>query len=194
MATQMVEFMKIAECNALVYTASMGGKIDSIRENLSFLDYLIPVDASEENASVLPFQLVVAKGQEALEKGDTAFLDHEIDMGAMCAILFTSGTSGTSKGVMLSHGNLTAAVNASCDAMQYDRDDSLVSVLPIHHTYELTCGQFAASNLGSSSISAMVCATRHEILRISNPLCWFWFPCFWKLCTSESGRNCAARV
>ncbi len=148
---QMVEFMKIAECCALVYTASMDSKIESIRENLSFLDYLIPVDGSGSGKNILPFQSVIVKGQEAIEKGDTTFLDHEINMESMCAVLFTSGTSGTSKGVMLSHGNLTAAINASCDAMQYDRDDSLVSVLPIHHTYELTCGQFAASNLGVTS-------------------------------------------
>lgn len=145
---QMVEFMKIAECSALVYTSSMNSKIESIKKDLSFLDYLIPADASVSGESVLPFQAVIAKGQEALEKGDTAFLDHEIDMQSMCAVLFTSGTSGTSKGVMLSHGNLTAAVNASCDGVQRDRDDSLVSVLPIHHTYELTCGQLAGSNMG----------------------------------------------
>jgi len=148
---QMVEFMKIAECNALVYTASMNSKIEAIREELSFLDYLIPVCTENSDKKILPFQTVADSGQEALESGSTAFADYKMDMDALSVILFTSGTSGTSKGVMLSQGNLVAAINASCNTMQHDRDDSLVSVLPIHHTYELTCGQFAASNLGITS-------------------------------------------
>lgn len=148
---QMVEFMKIAECNVLVYTASMNSKIEAIREELSFLDYLIPVSTENSDEKILPFQTVTASGQEAMESGSTAFADYEMNMDALSVILFTSGTSGTSKGVMLSQGNLVAAINASCNTMQHDRDDSLVSVLPIHHTYELTCGQFAASNLGITS-------------------------------------------
>jgi long-chain acyl-CoA synthetase len=68
----------------------------------------------------------------------------------MCAILFTSGTTGTSKGVMLSQRNLTAATNASCQSMEYDDRNRFVSVLPMHHSYEVTCGHFAIQNLGAS--------------------------------------------
>ena len=58
----------------------------------------------------------------------------------MCAILFTSGTTGTSKGVMLSHRNIATAINGSWRMIDVGPDDVLVSVLPIHHTYEMTCG------------------------------------------------------
>ena len=71
-------------------------------------------------------------------------------MQEMCALLFTSGTTGTSKGVMLSQKNLTAAVNASCLSMSYDHKNTFVSVLPPHHTYELTCGNLAMINIGGS--------------------------------------------
>lgn len=61
----------------------------------------------------------------------------EVTEDDLAAILFTSGTTGRSKGVMLSHGNLID--NATC----YDDGDfhgcKLLSVLPIHHVYCLTC-------------------------------------------------------
>jgi len=72
-------------------------------------------------------------------------------MDEMCALLFTSGTTGTSKGVMLSHRNLYTAANACCQCTRYDSKDSIVSVLPIHHTFELTTMHIAASNLGIST-------------------------------------------
>lgn len=53
------------------------------------------------------------------------------------------GTTGSSKGVMLSHRNLTAAADAACRATRFDRNSRFVSVLPIHHTYELTCAHLA---------------------------------------------------
>ena len=145
---QMVEFLKIAECSALVYTASMAKRIDALRKDLAFLDYLIPAVAEEGDADVLPLGAVIAKGQEALEGGDTAFMDLVPDTDAMASIMFTSGTSGTSKGVVLSHKNFVASINASCDCTQYDKDDVLVAVLPIHHAYELICGELSAYNMG----------------------------------------------
>ncbi len=148
---QAIEFMKIANCSALVYTSGMNKKIEGAIDKMAFLDALIPVDSEYAGDKVIPFQVMCAEGAFAVESGDTSFDDHRFDMDAVSAILFTSGTTGSSKGVMLSHGNFVAAVNASADAMQYDRDDTLVSVLPIHHTYELTCGQLTASNLGMTT-------------------------------------------
>jgi long-chain acyl-CoA synthetase len=67
----------------------------------------------------------------------------------MSALLFTSGTTGTSKGVMLSNHNLTAATNASVLSMSYDDRNTFVSCLPPHHSYEITCGHFAIMDLGA---------------------------------------------
>ena len=54
-------------------------------------------------------------------------------------MLFTSGTTGTSKCVMLCQKNIFAAVNAAVETVCFSADDVVVSVLPIHHTYELMC-------------------------------------------------------
>lgn len=87
--------------------------------------------------------------QEIIENGkgkDDAF-DYDSDIERMAVMLFTSGTTGTSKCVMLSEKNVCAAVNAACDSVYFFPNDVLLSVLPVHHTYELCC-TIAGMNYG----------------------------------------------
>ena len=140
-------FLKIAECSAVVYTASLTKKFKEIAEKLP-MEYYIPVTPEEDDA--MSFDKIIEIGQAALDEGDDFFDTNELDMDKMSILLFTSGTTGTSKGVMLSHNNIICCINASCNATQYCKDDKFVSVLPIHPTYELAAGQLALSNQGAS--------------------------------------------
>lgn len=88
----------------------------------------------------VPFREYVGYGRSLVEGGDDTYKNITIDPDAMCAILFTSGTTGTSKGVMLSHRNIASAINGSYRMIDVTDDDVMLSVLPIHHTYEMTCG------------------------------------------------------
>lgn len=141
-------FMRLAKCSALVYTSAMNGKIEERIDKLGFLEYLIPQKSDADSEKILSFDSILKIGQTALDSGDTRFDDAELDLEKVCAILFTSGTTGTSKGVMLNQRNLVASANASCLSTQYGPDDCCVSVLPIHHTYEMTTGHLAVANLG----------------------------------------------
>ncbi|HPO04822.1 MAG TPA: AMP-binding protein, partial [Bacillota bacterium] len=67
-------------------------------------------------------------------------LDAVIERDSMNILLFTSGTTGLSKGVMLSHGNIVEDLMASPTLLWVSPEDIFFSVLPIHHTYECTCG------------------------------------------------------
>ncbi|MBF6559609.1 MAG: AMP-binding protein [Candidatus Binataceae bacterium] len=58
----------------------------------------------------------------------------------LASIVFTSGTTGTPKGVMLSHGNFTAEVAMLARVFALGADDTVLSILPLHHTLEFTCG------------------------------------------------------
>ena len=147
---QAANFMKIAKCVAVVYTPAMNKKIEEALPYLDFIEYFIPVSAERCGNRILPFCDVIAEGNSALSAGDTRFYDIEPDMEKMSALFFTSGTTGTSKGVMLSQKNIVAAANASCRSTQYGIDDVFVSVLPIHHTYELVPAQISATNLGGT--------------------------------------------
>lgn len=63
--------------------------------------------------------------------------DSEPKEDDIAAILFTSGTTGKSKGVMLSNGNLID--NTTCEPNQIEHDTKRLTVLPIHHVFCLTC-------------------------------------------------------
>lgn len=73
---------------------------------------------------------------EQLRKENEGEYETEIDPGQLCTILFTSGTTGKSKGVMLSHRNLTD--NAVCLDMKIPAGTVTMTLLPINHVYCLT--------------------------------------------------------
>lgn len=72
---------------------------------------------------------------------DKKLLDNvTVDPEATTAILFTSGTTGVSKGVCLSQKNICSVVMGAAGVIKVTPEDQLLSILPIHHTYECTVG------------------------------------------------------
>ena len=146
-------FFEFTDAEALFYTAGMNKHIAEIAKRSPRLRYIVaiqPDDTPFPDDRFLTYEEVLAMGDEELEKGNDSYQHITLDMEKMCAIICTSGTTGTSKGVMLSQRNLTAAVNSSSLSMSYDDENTFVSVLPAHHTYEMTCGNLALMNVGSS--------------------------------------------
>jgi len=68
----------------------------------------------------------------------------------LAALLYTSGTTGTPKGVMLSHKNLLSNVAAGLDVFPIKADDRLLSILPLAHSYECTVGFLTPLRTGAS--------------------------------------------
>jgi len=64
----------------------------------------------------------------------------EIDPESLAVLIYTSGTTGTSKGVMLSHRNIISNLKSVEKVIPLDENDTLVSIIPMHHTFEATCG------------------------------------------------------
>lgn len=58
----------------------------------------------------------------------------------LASIIYTSGTTGEPKGVMLTHGNFTSLLAALAPIFPLTERDRILSVLPLHHTFEFTCG------------------------------------------------------
>jgi long-chain acyl-CoA synthetase len=67
----------------------------------------------------------------------------------LASILFTSGTTGRPKGVMLTHANFTSLIAALAPLFPLSSGDAVVSVLPLHHTFEFTCGMLLPLSRGA---------------------------------------------
>ena len=93
---------------------------------------------------------VMEKGRALLASGDKTYANAEVLPDDVNIILFTSGTTGVSKGVMLSHRNICSNLMNICAVFKITEDDRVFSVLPLHHTYECTCGHLAEIYVGAS--------------------------------------------
>ena len=104
------------------------------------IECLVNFNTEAERDGVLSWKALVEEGKKLVDEGDRSFLDAPVDYEAMNILLFTSGTTGASKGVMLSHKNIAADLMVSPTVLKVHDWDIFFSVLPLHHTYECTCG------------------------------------------------------
>lgn len=128
-----------AEVSAVVYSRKLEGEVLEAIRDLPGIRYVINMTAANDEEGRLSMSRLVAQGKEGLREGDRSFVDAEIDPDAMCSLLFTSGTTGLAKGVMLSHRNLTSNVYNMSQYVSIPPNYIGLSVLPMHHTYEMTC-------------------------------------------------------
>ena len=131
-----------SKARALIYSDKLESVVDNAVEGLEHLKYLISMDALEDSAQKLSLKKMIIKGHEYIHNGKTEYINAEIDPEAVGILLFTSGTTGLAKGVMLSHKNICANVMAMSQYVDAKETDVILSVLPMHHTYECTCGIF----------------------------------------------------
>lgn len=101
---------------------------------LEKIQYFICFDREEDEGRYLSFGKLIEEGKKLLAEGSTQFIEETRDEYAMKLISFTSGTTGLSKGVMLSEHNIVSCIKYGLQvAYVYDKT---LSVLPYHHTYE----------------------------------------------------------
>lgn len=111
-----------------------------LEEGETGLASIISMTAETSEGRILAQRELIANGRNLVAKGDRSFLDAQIMRDEMSILLFTSGTTGKSKGVMLSHGNIVEDLMASPTYNDLGPGDLFFSFLPLHHTYECTCG------------------------------------------------------
>ena len=147
--SEMCGFLDVAEADSIAVMPAMASHIDEICERTGGRVSCITVRNTDEaldgRENILRFEKIEEGGRAAIEDG-FEIPDYEVT-DRMAIMLFTSGTTGTSKCVMLSEKNEIAAVNSACATVDFSSADTIVSVLPIHHTYELCC-MIAAMNYG----------------------------------------------
>ncbi len=114
------------------------------------LRYYISMDLKEREDGVLSQKEFVEKGKALIKEGDKRFLEAKINNEEMGIMLFTSGTTAMSKAVMLSHKNICSNLMDIASVLKLDTNDTLLSLLPLHHTFECTVGFLYPMYVGSS--------------------------------------------
>jgi malonyl-CoA/methylmalonyl-CoA synthetase len=117
-------------------------------------------NAREKIAGFFPVDRILTLGDnghagtlmEEAQSAPVEFSDASLGMSDLAAILYTSGTTGRSKGAMLSHGNLFSNAASLIEAWRYSRGDVLLHALPIFHTH----GLFVATNTTLLSSASMI--------------------------------------
>lgn len=85
---------------------------------------------------------LIEKGKQLIKDGDRSYLDARPDADSVAAIVFTSGTTGANKGVLLSHRNFCTNVDGIIDTIPTEY--SSFDLLPMNHVFELSCNIFTA--------------------------------------------------
>ena len=140
-AKDMEQLIISGNVKCVVFQESMEDRfVNMAMEGSTPLEILVSMEADESDEAVVALKDLLEEGKTLIRKGNRDFLDAQIVRDELSVLLFTSGTTGASKGVMLSHGNLVENLMAAPTVLRVTDKDIFFSILPVHHTYECTCG------------------------------------------------------
>ncbi|MBR5232865.1 MAG: AMP-binding protein [Clostridia bacterium] len=125
---EMTEIISETECSMLVYSATYSEEAKKIAEKVPSLTLL---DMNDIPA-------VLDKGKELLAEAKNDFVNYNVNDDDIAAIVYTSGTTGSSKGVILTHRNIAIDAVASCKNVL--AQGTTICILPLHHTFSFTLG------------------------------------------------------
>ena len=128
-----------AEVDIVVFSKSKKDIIDAVYGKVASVKHYICMDETKDER-FLYFYDCLKQGEDKLAAGDKVFTEATIDPEEMTILLFTSGTTAKSKAVMLCQRNICKNLMSMFSMLYIDRNEVWLSVLPLHHTYECTCG------------------------------------------------------
>jgi len=129
------EFLNTSKAEAVIADIKYLDRIDKLKLNKK----IIKIDM-QNTLKYTNFGYLIDDGKMLISNGNRDFIDTQINPNEMKILLFTSGTTGNSKGVMLSHNNICSNIISVAKIVKVDNSTSVLSILPLHHTYECTLG------------------------------------------------------
>ncbi|KPK71116.1 hypothetical protein AMJ87_07655 [candidate division WOR_3 bacterium SM23_60] len=119
---EILHILRESDAKGVIASEDYLDKIETVQQELRTIKHVIPMNTLD----TLP------------PKKDIAV--EAIDPDALAVLIFTSGTTGTSKAVMLSHNNILENLKSIDGIIEVKEKDTLVSIIPMHHTFEGTAG------------------------------------------------------
>lgn len=140
-ANEIENVIRRSRASAVIYSTKKKEVIKKVEDKLPEVKYFIQMNSQDTlDGRDIGFDTIVEEGKALIKAGDNSFMEIPINPDAFKVLIFTSGTTSNSKGVMISNKNLAQNVNAVSAYVKLYEHDRLFSVLPLHHTYESSIG------------------------------------------------------
>lgn len=143
--------IKRSEAEAIIYSSKLEEVIKKVKKENQKVKYYIEMKSDKPlQGKDVGIDFLIETGKNIIKSGDDEFSKIEIDPEEFKILIFTSGTTSNSKGVMICNRNLAANINCIPAYITLYPTDRLFSVLPLHHTYESTIGFLYPISQGAS--------------------------------------------
>lgn len=128
-----------SKADAIIYENKYSEVFEEIKNSgTSSLKFYINMDLKNDENGILSFGKLIEEGKRLVKSKKSKYSKIKIDNTKMSVLIFTSGTTNTAKGVMLSQKNITSNIGAMARMSKMYDNDVLLSFLPLHHTFECT--------------------------------------------------------
>lgn len=173
-----------SDSEAIIFSESFSTLINDSRNVFKNLKHFISMDLPATN------EWVYSMTQLIKESSPTHISDlPQINPDEVAEIIFTSGSLGRAKGVMLSQKNLASNLMSMTSLIKITKEDRFLSVLPIHHTYECTCGFLCPLYMGSSVHYARSLKTVAEDMQRAKPTIFLGVPLLYEKLFNRVMKN-----
>ena len=133
-----INVLKHSDSEVLFFSKKYAQYIPEIKKAIPNIKYYIGLDIKKDEDNILSYDLLKESGKKLLDKKSTIYTDLKDDENNLKLLVYTSGTTGNPKGVMLTEHNLISVVYYGLQIA--DIGEKCLSVLPYHHTYEAVAG------------------------------------------------------
>ena len=147
---ELVGLVERSGAAAIVYSNKCRKSIEPLFDDPKSVEYFISMEEETKSEQEYSLPTLVEEGRELVEQGDTSYIDVDVDPDQMSTLLFTSGTTGAAKGVMLSHRNIVSNCVEMSKFFKIPEPGIVLSILPVHHVYEMTCDIFTTFYQGKT--------------------------------------------
>lgn len=131
------EFLNVSNSKAIIADDKYLNEIFEFKSELKNETMLIDMQNTSKYTNLSD---LIADGKKLIDDGNSEYENIKINPDEMKILLFTSGTTGNSKAVMLSHKNICSNIVSIASIVKVDNATRVLSILPLHHTYECTIG------------------------------------------------------
>ncbi|MBR2381319.1 MAG: AMP-binding protein [Clostridia bacterium] len=135
-AEDIKSIIESAECDFVIYSSVIDNKIKTVRDELSISPKFICMSKKTELDDVTMLSDIILRGEKLVDGGDNSYYDYELDPDKLASIVFTSGTTGKGKGVMLTQTNIVSDMTQGM--YNFNITPKTLCVLPPHHTFGST--------------------------------------------------------